>query len=133
MRCFEGPVYDMQRGAWVACERCSGSGRVVVYLSTLRQSAPHGSAACDPLPAGVLVMGLRSLCWGVGRRNGRLHCQVGTPPRKIRHYFQECKHTSLVFLVGEVVEVHRRFIAICCDASFVASRGRTRKRCREPR
>ncbi len=31
-RCFEGRVYDMQRGAWVACERCSGSGRVVVYL-----------------------------------------------------------------------------------------------------
>jgi hypothetical protein len=31
-RCFEGRVYDMQRGAWVARERCSGSGRVVVYL-----------------------------------------------------------------------------------------------------
>jgi uncharacterized protein (DUF983 family) len=32
MRCYEGRVYDMERGAWVACERCSGSGRVVVYL-----------------------------------------------------------------------------------------------------
>jgi DNA-directed RNA polymerase subunit RPC12/RpoP len=32
MRCLEGRVYDMQRGAWVACERCSGSGRVMVYL-----------------------------------------------------------------------------------------------------
>jgi PHP family Zn ribbon phosphoesterase len=32
VRCFEGNVYDMERGAWVACERCSGSGRVVVYL-----------------------------------------------------------------------------------------------------
>jgi hypothetical protein len=32
MRCFEGRVYDMERGAWVACERRSGSGRVVVYL-----------------------------------------------------------------------------------------------------
>jgi DNA-directed RNA polymerase subunit RPC12/RpoP len=32
MRCFEGRVYDMQRGAWVACERCSGSARVMVYL-----------------------------------------------------------------------------------------------------
>jgi PHP family Zn ribbon phosphoesterase len=32
MRCFEGRVYDMERGAWVACERCSGTGRVVVYL-----------------------------------------------------------------------------------------------------
>ena len=32
LRCFEGRVYDMQRGEWVFCERCSGSGRVVVYL-----------------------------------------------------------------------------------------------------
>jgi hypothetical protein len=32
MRCFEGRVYDMERGAWVACERCSGTGRVLVYL-----------------------------------------------------------------------------------------------------
>jgi len=32
MRCFEGRVYDIERGGWVACERCSGSGRVVVYL-----------------------------------------------------------------------------------------------------
>jgi hypothetical protein len=31
-RCFEGRVYDMQRGAWVACERCSGTGWVVVYV-----------------------------------------------------------------------------------------------------
>jgi hypothetical protein len=32
MRCFEGRVYDIERGAWVACERCSGTGRVLVYL-----------------------------------------------------------------------------------------------------
>jgi predicted Zn-dependent protease len=32
VRCFEGRVYDVQRSAWVACERCSGSGRVMVYL-----------------------------------------------------------------------------------------------------
>jgi hypothetical protein len=32
LRCFKGNVYDMERGAWVACERCSGTGRVVVYL-----------------------------------------------------------------------------------------------------
>jgi hypothetical protein len=25
-RCFAGRVYDIERGAWVACERCSGSG-----------------------------------------------------------------------------------------------------------
>src|SRR5918995_670230 len=31
-RCFEGRVFDIQRGAWVACERCSGSGWVVVYV-----------------------------------------------------------------------------------------------------
>ena len=33
LRCFEGRVYDMERGAWVACERCSGTARVMVYLS----------------------------------------------------------------------------------------------------
>jgi hypothetical protein len=32
MRCLEGRVYDIERGAWVACERCSGTGRVMVYL-----------------------------------------------------------------------------------------------------
>ena len=25
-------VYDIERGTWVACERCSGTGRVMVYL-----------------------------------------------------------------------------------------------------
>jgi hypothetical protein len=32
MRCLEGRVYDIERGAWVSCERCSGTARVVVYL-----------------------------------------------------------------------------------------------------
>jgi hypothetical protein len=32
MRCFEGRVYDIERGAWVACELCSGTARVVVYV-----------------------------------------------------------------------------------------------------
>jgi hypothetical protein len=32
MRCFEGRVYDVQRGGWVACEWCSGTARVVVYV-----------------------------------------------------------------------------------------------------
>ena len=32
LRCFEGRVYDVQRDAWVACERCSGTARVVVYF-----------------------------------------------------------------------------------------------------
>ena len=31
-RCFKGRMYDMQRGAWMACERCSGTTRVVVYV-----------------------------------------------------------------------------------------------------
>ena len=31
-RCLEGRVYDIERGAWVACERCSDTGRVVVYI-----------------------------------------------------------------------------------------------------
>ena len=31
-RCFEGRVYDWQRGAWVACETCSGTGRALVYI-----------------------------------------------------------------------------------------------------
>jgi hypothetical protein len=30
LRCFEGRVYDIRRGAWVVCERCSGTTRVVV-------------------------------------------------------------------------------------------------------
>jgi hypothetical protein len=32
LRCFEGRVYDTQRDEWVACERCSGTARVVVYV-----------------------------------------------------------------------------------------------------
>jgi uncharacterized protein (DUF983 family) len=32
LRCFEGRVYDAQRHAWVACERCLGTARVVVYV-----------------------------------------------------------------------------------------------------
>ena len=32
MRCFEGRVYDIECGEWVACERCSGTAKVVVYV-----------------------------------------------------------------------------------------------------
>jgi hypothetical protein len=32
MRCLDGRVYDIERDAWVACERCAGTGRVMVYL-----------------------------------------------------------------------------------------------------
>ena len=52
-------------------------------------------------------MGLRSfvLRGGVGRGNWRLHCRVYTPYRKNRYYFQEYKHTSLIFLVGKFCEL----------------------------
>jgi len=60
MRCFEGRVYDMQRDAWRACERCSGSGRWW-FTSTPSQSAVHGSAASNPHQAGVPIAGLRFL------------------------------------------------------------------------
>jgi hypothetical protein len=43
MRCLEGRVYDIERGAWVACERCSGSGRVVVYLNPKPRHRPRQS------------------------------------------------------------------------------------------
>jgi len=32
LRCFEGRVYDVQCSDWVACERCLGTARVVVYV-----------------------------------------------------------------------------------------------------
>jgi hypothetical protein len=32
LRCLEGRVYDAGRDAWVACERCSGTMRVLVYV-----------------------------------------------------------------------------------------------------
>jgi hypothetical protein len=31
-RCFDGREYDPERGAWVECRTCSGSGRVIVYV-----------------------------------------------------------------------------------------------------
>jgi hypothetical protein len=31
-RCFEGRDYDMERGAWVAYKRCSGTSRVVLFV-----------------------------------------------------------------------------------------------------
>ena len=41
----------------------------------------------------------------MGRGNGRLYCWVCTPPRKIRIRFRECKHTSLILLVGKFSDV----------------------------
>jgi len=42
---------------------------------------------------------------GVGHQNRVADCTVRTPPRKIRHLFQECKYTLLVFLVGKSCEL----------------------------
>jgi hypothetical protein len=69
-------------------------------------SAKWRCRTSDPLWAGALAMGLRSLCYGVGVGRGkwRLHCWAGTPPRKIRARIQEHKHTSLNSLVGESSE-----------------------------
>jgi len=58
MRCFAGRLYDIERGGWVACERCSGSRRVVVYLYP-KLKPVQGRAASDRLRAGALPMGFR--------------------------------------------------------------------------
>jgi hypothetical protein len=52
-------------------------------------------------------MGLRfsRVAGGVGRGNGRLHCWVRTPHRKIRVQFRGHKHTSLTFLVVTFYEL----------------------------
>jgi hypothetical protein len=41
LRCFEGRVYDPQRDAWVACERCAGTARVVVYVYPKPKRCPR--------------------------------------------------------------------------------------------
>jgi PHP family Zn ribbon phosphoesterase len=40
-RCFEGRVYYIARGAWVDCERCSGTARVVVYVYPRPKRSPR--------------------------------------------------------------------------------------------
>src|SRR5215216_5089986 len=42
---------------------------------------------------------------GVGRGKWRLHCWVCTRLRKIRIRFRECKHTSLILLVGKSLKL----------------------------
>ena len=32
LRCYEGHKYDVERGAWVECRTCCGSGQAVVYV-----------------------------------------------------------------------------------------------------
>ena len=40
-RCFDGRGYDIHRGAWVACKRCSGTARVMVYLYPKLKRGPR--------------------------------------------------------------------------------------------
>jgi hypothetical protein len=80
------------------------------FTSIRSRSTVQSSAARDPLRAGASAMGLRLFCAGgvgVGRRNGRSHCRVRTPSRKIRARFREHKHRFLIFVVGEFCEVPR--------------------------
>ena len=41
LECFEGRVYDAQRDAWVACGRCSGTARMVVYVYSRSKRRPR--------------------------------------------------------------------------------------------
>jgi hypothetical protein len=68
---------------------------------TLRCKLPC-STCCK---AGTEQLANREAVGGGGRRNGRLHCLVCTPPRKIRVHFQGYKHTSLTFLVVTFYEL----------------------------
>jgi hypothetical protein len=54
---------------------------------------------------------------GVGHKKPAGDDLEHAPPRNIRAQLQEYKHTSLVSFVDEAVEIHRRFIALCCYGS----------------
>jgi hypothetical protein len=100
MRCFEGRVYDIERGAWVACERCSGTGRVVVYLYP-KLKAVHGSATHDPLRAGVSLPGRRFSC--DARGGGSQEWEVAllgvhTPSKNPRPV--SCVQAYIAYLLG---------------------------------
>ena len=100
----------MLRGARVRCAawRVGGLRAVFGHLSRGGLRLPHTKAPFT-LARLVIPFGPEPCQWGsgsfalrvgVGRRNGRLHCWVGTPTRKIRAWFRSYKHTSLVFLIG---------------------------------
>jgi hypothetical protein len=40
-RCIEGRMFDVRRGVWAACERCSGTTRVVVYVYPKMKRRPR--------------------------------------------------------------------------------------------
>jgi hypothetical protein len=54
-----------------------------------------------------------SIGGGVGRGDQRSCCWVCTPPRKIRHRFRGCKHTSLIFLIVNSPKLNFRFHDFC--------------------
>src|SRR5215212_7869236 len=70
MRCFLGRVYDGERGAWVACERCSGTGRVVVYLYPQAQVPSRVARFVLLFGPESHCRGSGSLLLGVGHKNG---------------------------------------------------------------
>jgi hypothetical protein len=91
---------------------------------------PRPQAKAPPtLARRVILFGPESWPWGsgycalrvggVGRRNGRLHCWVRTPPRKIRCRFHEYKHTWLIFVVDKFCELRFNGVLGSSDASFV--------------
>jgi hypothetical protein len=97
-RCFEGRVYDIERGTWLACERCSGGGLPLPQAkspSTVAQRVIHYFGP-EPWQWGS---GSFALQVGVGRRNERLHRLACTPSRKIRAQFHGCEHTLLNVIV----------------------------------
>jgi hypothetical protein len=90
LRSFEGASTRRSAMPGVACERCSGTARVVVYVYP-RAKFRRGSVPRDPPRAGASAMGLRFTCvagWG-GRGNTRSRCWMRTPRRKIRVGFKD--------------------------------------------
>jgi hypothetical protein len=94
MRCFEGLVYDVQRGAWVVCERCSGSGRAVVYVHP--KKAPLTVAGhvilFEPKPwqwgsgSFLLRVGGGSQEWAVALLGGHTPSKNPRPGSKVQAY-----------------------------------------------
>jgi hypothetical protein len=107
MRCFEGLVYDMQSGAWVALRAVLGHWAGDGLPLPQAKSPPTVERRVTLFRPEPWQWGSGFWCCvvGVGRGIGQLHCRERTPLRKIRRRFQDCKHTSLISLVGEYTRV----------------------------
>jgi len=88
----------------------AGSFLVVLRQSLVILSRPE---SCCQGSGSFMLRG------GGGSRKLVVALLGGHTPPKIRAQFLICKHTSLILLAGEVVEIHRRFIALCFDASYL--------------